>query len=113
MQTNAAKSPIRGQRARGSYTAKPVGRGPLLLMMLILTILAAWQPAPSRERDAAATLVADVGRLLVGHYDNSAQVAQGKKTRVSPAPQHVTITIEPTRQAKWELWRIHMDVDPA
>jgi hypothetical protein len=113
MQTNAAKSPIRGQRARGSYTAKAVGRGPLLLMMLILTILAAWQPAPSRERDAAATSVADVGRLLVGHYDNSAQVAQGKKTRVSPAPQHVTITIEPTRQAEWELWRIHMDVDPA
>jgi len=88
------------------------GRRPLLPMMLILAILAAWQPAPARERDAAATSVADVGRLLVGRYDNRAQVAQGKKGE-TPAPQHVTITIEPTQQAEWELWRIHMDVDPA
>lgn len=40
-------------------------------------------------------------------------MAQGKTTGETPAPQHVTITIEPTQQADWELWRVHMDVDPA
>ena len=96
---------------RGRTSA--AGRRPLLPMMLILAILAAWQPAPARERDAAATSAAEVVRLLVGRYDNRAQVAQGKKAGETPAPQHVTITIEPTQQAEWTLWRIHMDVDPA
>jgi hypothetical protein len=40
-------------------------------------------------------------------------VAQGKASGLTPAPQHVTITIEPTQQADWALWRVHMDVDPA
>ena len=89
------------------------GSQPLLSMMLILGVLAAWQPALARERDAAATSVADVARLLVGRYDNRAQVSRGKKAGETSAPQHVTITIEPTQQAEWTLWRIHMDVDPA
>ena len=39
-------------------------------------------------------------------------MADGKTTPENPAPQHVTITIEPTQLADWELWRVHMDVDP-
>jgi len=84
----------------------------VLWSVLILAILAPCPPAPSREADPPAS-VAEVGRLLVGRYDNSAQVAQGKKAGETPAPQHVTITVEPTQQPDWELWRIHMDVDPA
>jgi hypothetical protein len=55
----------------------------------------------------------DIGALLAGRYDNAAQVARGKNTGESPAPQHVTIMIEPTQLKGWEIWRIHMDVDPA
>ena len=39
-------------------------------------------------------------------------IARGRMAE-APAPQHVTITIEPTAKADWELWRVHMDVDPA
>jgi hypothetical protein len=54
-----------------------------------------------------------VSALLAGRYDNSAQVAQGKPAVDDHPPQHVTITVEPTPRAGWELWRVHMDVDPA
>jgi hypothetical protein len=54
--------------------------------------------------------VPNIGALLAGRYDNSAQVARDEAQ--NPPPQHVTVTIEPTPQADWELWRVHMDVDP-
>lgn len=83
---------------------------PLMLLWVVLTVC---QTAQSKESDTAAASITSVGALLAGRYDNSAQVAQGKATGATPAPQHVTITIEPTQQADWELWRVHMDVDPA
>jgi len=84
-----------------------------LPVMLILATLAARQTAQSKEQDAAAVSIAGVGALLAGHYDNSAQAAKGHATVENPAPPHVTVTIEPTQRADWELWRVHMDVDPA
>jgi hypothetical protein len=48
---------------------------------------------------------------LAGRYDNAAQVAREKDH--TPAPQLVTITIEPTPQTGWQVWHVHMDVDPA
>jgi hypothetical protein len=82
-------------------------------IILMLAILAAYPAAPCRARDAAAASIADVGALLAGRYDNSAQVAQGKAAADDHPPQHVVITIEPTQGADWEIWRVHMDVDPA
>jgi hypothetical protein len=49
---------------------------------------------------------------LAGRYENSAQVERGKTSGQAPPPQHVTITIEPTPQKDWQIWRVHMDVDP-
>jgi hypothetical protein len=83
------------------------------LIMLTAAVLAAYPAAPCRARDAAAASSADVGALLAGRYDNSAQVAQGKAAVDDHPPQHVVITIEPTQRADWEIWRVHMDVDSA
>jgi hypothetical protein len=59
---------------------------------------------------AAEVSVAQINALLAGRFDNPAQVAQGRDQH--PPPQHVTITIEPTGQPDWQLWRVHMDVEP-
>ena len=86
---------------------------PKMPMILILIVLATCQTAQCKEQDAAAVSTASVGALLAGRYDNSAQVAQaqGTATAENPAPPHVAVTIEPTQQADWALWRVHMDVD--
>jgi|SRR5579863_6621225 len=78
----------------------------------VLVLLAACQMAECKEQSAAAVSIASVDTLLAGRYDNSAQVTDGKSGK-PPAPQHVIITIEPTQHADWELWRVHMEVDPA
>ena len=82
-------------------------------IILTLAVLAACTAAPCRARDAAAASIPDIGALLAGRYDNSAQLAQGKAAADDHPPQHVVITIEPTPQADWEIWRVHMDVDSA
>ncbi|MGC1521023.1 MAG: hypothetical protein WA803_05740 [Steroidobacteraceae bacterium] len=85
-----------------------------LPMAMVLVMLAASEPAhAAAQREVADVSAADLGLLLTGRYENSAQVAHGKAMGEKPPPQHVTITIEPTQQADWELWRVHMDVDPA
>jgi hypothetical protein len=78
---------------------------------MILAGLALGQVAHGEQQNVAP--VADIDGLLAGIYDNAAQVARGKTTAERPAPQRVTITIEPTQVKGWEIWRIHMDVDPA
>lgn len=78
--------------------------------MTVLALLAAYPTAQCKERADDTASVTSIGALLAGRYDNSAQVAKDKAKH--PPSQHVTITIEPTPQADWELWRVHMDVDP-
>jgi hypothetical protein len=78
---------------------------------LVMT-LTPCQPARCKEPGVADVSIATVSALLAGRYDNSEQVMQGKATTDAPAPQHVTITIEQTPKMDWELWRVHMDVDP-
>jgi hypothetical protein len=75
--------------------------------LMVLAALALSQTAPCKEPNAPTPQMD-----LVGRYENGAQVAQGKATRETPPPQHVVITIEPTGQKDWELWRVHMDVEP-
>lgn len=83
-------------------------------ILLIPAALLLWQTAPCKEsRAAAPPTIAEIHALLAGRYENGAQVAHGKATGETPPPQHVTITIEPTEQQDWELWRVHMDVEPA
>jgi hypothetical protein len=79
------------------------------LAMTILALLAACPAAPCKDKSGDGTSVATIGALLVGRYENSAQVAAGKEQH--PPPQHVTVTIESTPETNWELWRVHMDVD--
>jgi hypothetical protein len=76
----------------------------------ILFAIAACPIAQSKERNDANLSTATVGGLLAGRYDNSAQVIRGKAE--NPAPQHVIISVEPTQRADWQIWRVHMDVDP-
>lgn len=54
-----------------------------------------------------------IAQLLTGRYDNAAQVVRERRAGRIPAPQHVTITIEPTALPDWQIWRVHMDVEPA
>jgi hypothetical protein len=111
--TGVVMTLIRIQRARTSSAIESIGFRRRLPLMLTLGMLVTCQSAQAEERDAAAVSVGAVGLLLAGRYDNSAQVARGKETGENPPPQHVTITIEPTQQMDWELWRVHMDVDAA
>jgi hypothetical protein len=77
---------------------------------LVLALAAV--PAPGKEDTGGASL-SGVGALLAGRYDNSSQVAENKKLEDDRSPQHVTVAVEPTREANWAIWRVHMDVDPA
>ncbi|MGD0494090.1 MAG: hypothetical protein ABSC32_21400 [Steroidobacteraceae bacterium] len=87
---------------------KPIIRSAIAISVL----LAAGHAAQCKDKAGDAASIASINALLAGRYDNSAQVAQGKAASEDPPPQHVTITIEPTPRADWELWRVHMDVDP-
>ncbi len=79
---------------------------------MVLGTLMVSQAAPCQMRDASEA-IAEVDAQLAGRYENAAQVAQGKATGETPPPQHMIITIEPTAQKDWQLWRVHMDVEPA
>ena len=82
-----------------------------ICLVLILAVVAAYRTQGNEH--GAADAIAGIGALLAGAYDNSAQVTQGEATPGDHAPQHVTVTIEPTPRAEWQVWRVHMEVDPA
>lgn len=78
----------------------------------IVAVLVFCTVAQAKQKIDTVMSISDVGALLAGRYENTAQVIEGSATSSRP-PQHRSITIEPTQKAQWELWRIHMDVDPA
>lgn len=80
--------------------------------MLLLAGLAAHRSDAAKEAAASDAADAAIITSLAGRYENSAQVEQGKTSGQQPPPQHVTITIESTPQPDWQIWRVHMDVDP-
>jgi len=49
------------------------------------------------------------GALFEGVFDNHEQVWQTRAAAGNAAPPHVVVTIEPTGQADWSIWRIHLD----
>jgi len=79
-----------------------------------LVILASPRMAQGEERTASAVSIVGIGAFLAGHFDNADQVTQDRvRPSVQSAPvPHVSITVEPTQRSGWELWRVHMDVDP-
>ncbi len=86
----------------------------LSLVPSALALLAPVEWAPCKEPEPPAASIAGVAALLAGSFDNAAQIAQDRgraSPQVPPLP-HVTVTVEPTQRAGWELWRVHMDVDP-
>jgi hypothetical protein len=87
-------------------------RASALGSVLLLAGLTACPYATSKEPAASAAPAAAISNLLAGRYENSAQVERGKSSGQRPPPQHVTITIESTPQEDWQIWHIHMDVDP-
>lgn len=49
----------------------------------------------------------DIATRLSGRFDNAEQV---KATSTSAEPtSHVTVTIEPTPEQGWSLWRVHIE----
>lgn len=84
----------------------------IVMRLSIVAVLGFCMSAQANQKIDTVMSISDVGALLAGRYENTQQVTQGSATPGRP-PQHVTITIEPTQKAEWELWRIHMDVDPA
>jgi hypothetical protein len=83
-------------------------RGTVFSLMAVVG--ASW-PAQGEQPLAAELSPTDPAALLAGRYENTAQVARGKAAGEQPPPQRVTISVEPTPRAGWQLWRVHMDVD--
>ena len=81
-----------------------------LMLVFGLIVFAACGAAQGKEQGTSAASIGAAEALLAGSYENSAQVAAGRA--VEPPPQHVVITVEPTPLAGWEIWHVHMDVDP-
>lgn len=79
---------------------------------ILMALLGIYRMAECKERVGAEPSTAAPAALLAGRYDNAAQVARGKADGEEPPPQRVTISVEPTPRAGWQLWRVHMDVDP-
>jgi hypothetical protein len=98
--------PHPAERAPANARASAAGGVWLLLGLAIVS------PALCLEPDANDAAAAAISAALAGRYENSAQVSEGKTSHQHPPPQHVTITIEPTSQQGWQIWRVHMDVDP-
>lgn len=95
--------------ARDSMDKSALNGVAAFMGMIILAFLAASPATLSKDKSDDGASVATIGAVLAGRYENSAQVARDKAQR--PPPQHVTVTIESTPEADWELWRVHMDVD--
>jgi hypothetical protein len=84
-----------------------------LTILCLLFALTGCHSAPRNESTAGLDRTADARMLLQGQFDNREQVvqAQAAATTENPAPPHVVVTIEPTSQVDWSLWRVRMDVD--
>jgi hypothetical protein len=96
--------------ARATMRASAIGC--MLSLIGLAACPSALPAAAGGDATTADAAAAAISASLAGRYDNSAQVEQGKTSGQTPPPQHVTITIEPTSQQDWQIWRVHMDVDP-
>ena len=77
---------------------------------LIAALLAGASAGAVEESSAAKPLPAGVESLLQGRFDNRDQIA--KASQGEDSTPHVVVTIEPTSQKSWTLWRVHVETDP-
>jgi len=78
-----------------------------VVLFLLATLL--WSAATGAPADAAA-MQAKAQTLLVGTFDNAAQVAKAPPGAEQPVP-HVTVKIEPTPQKDFSLWYVRIQTD--
>jgi len=82
-----------------------------IVLVLLVLVLAACQNvrhAPTAPGGAKAAPTASQGV-----YDNHEQVWAAHENAPGAAqPPHVVVTIEPTGQPDWALWRMHLDANP-
>ena len=77
-------------------------------LFLFTTLLCS---ATSGAQPDAAALQAKAQALLLGTFDNAAQVASEPAGKELPVP-HVTIKVEPTPQKDFSLWHVRIQTDP-
>lgn len=77
---------------------------------LIVALLVGANAGAAEEASAVKPLPAGAEILLKGRFDNRDQVA--KATPGQDSTPHVVVTIEPTSQKSWTLWRVHVETDP-
>lgn len=84
---------------------------PGALIFPVLLLLAGAQSAFGGDKAIAAP--ANTAELLQGRFDNREQVtrAPAKVGAENPPLPHVVVAIEPTQQAGWSLWRMHLEAD--
>ena len=85
-----------------------------LAIVLSLLALPACQnlqhtPSPKTSGGLARASSPIAGTLFEGVFDNHEQVWQTRAAAGNAAPPHVVVTIEPTAQADWSIWRVHLD----
>jgi len=77
-------------------------------LVLFTTLLCS---AASGAQPDAAALQAKAQALLLGTFDNAAQVAKAPPGAEQPVP-HVTVKIESTPQRDFSLWHVRIQTDP-
>jgi hypothetical protein len=79
-----------------------------VLLALSLSACQSVPHAPASRGGASAAPPASQGI-----YDNHEQVWSAHENAAGAAqPPHVVVTIEPTSQPDWALWRVHLDANP-
>ena len=82
-----------------------------IALVLVALLLAACHDV--RRAPASSAGAKSASPATQGIYDNHAQVWQSHETAPGAAqPPHVVVTIEPTNQPDWALWRVHLDANP-
>jgi len=82
----------------------------ILLSLLVLPACQSLQHAPSPRAVAGSSHAPSpaTGALFEGVFDNHEQVWLARAGAAGGVP-HVVVTIEPTPQADWSIWRVHLD----
>jgi hypothetical protein len=82
----------------------------ILLSLLVLPACQSLQRAPSPRAAAGSSHVPSpaTGALFEGVFDNHEQVWLARAGTAGGVP-HVVVTIEPTAQADWSIWHVHLD----
>lgn len=82
-------------------------RSNLLIVPALLWFAACMAAQPHAD---ANDVPANASALLQGRFDNHDQAGKASSDPEHSIP-HVAVTIEPTAQADWSLWHVHLETD--